>query len=263
MNENKKMLIVIIVLGLIALIIPLISLYNSKKVEEIMNGFNEKLKSSEPTVIYVGRDTCSYCQLFEPELIDLSKLYGFGYYYVNTDDIGKADLEDIFVKLEIESESFGTPFLAVVQDGKVLDSLNGFVDEQKLFDFLQENKIIKEEAKMPLNYIDYEGYKELLASKKKEVVVFGQIGCGACEAARPILFEIAKEYDLKINYFYVSYVTEEDYDEFLSSLSYLKEKEWGTPLMLVVENNEVIDNINGAASKEFYVEFLKENGFIE
>ena len=50
--------------------------------------------------------------------------------------------------------------------------------------------------------------------------------------------------------------------QFNKSLTYLKEEEWGTPLMLIVKDGETIGNYNGYASEEAYVKFLKEKGII-
>ena len=50
--------------------------------------------------------------------------------------------------------------------------------------------------------------------------------------------------------------------EFNTSLTYLSEEEWGTPLMLVVKDNEVVGHYNGYGSEDSYVKFLKEQGII-
>ena len=55
---------------------------------------------------------------------------------------------------------------------------------------------------------------------------------------------------------------EEILEEFNNSLTYLSEEEWGTPLMLVVKDGEVVGHSNGFLSEETYVEFLKAQGII-
>ena len=50
--------------------------------------------------------------------------------------------------------------------------------------------------------------------------------------------------------------------EFSSSLKFLTEEEWGTPLMIVVKNKEVIGSSIGFHSEEDYVSFLKKQGFV-
>ncbi|MGE5455971.1 MAG: hypothetical protein ACM3O4_02590 [Ignavibacteriales bacterium] len=263
MNENKKIMIVGIFIAVVALIIPIVSYVNNKKTEEVMDKFYTAFEKAEKNMIYVGRDTCSYCQLFSPELKDFDTLYDIDYTYINTDEISSTQLDEIFKKLGINASEFGTPYVAIVQDGKVVDKNQGFMPEDTLFTFLQKNELIDASAKAPLNYISYDDYKNLLNSNTKEVIVFGQMGCSACESARPSLFAIAKEYNVKINYFNLSYLKEEQSEEFGNSLAFLNENEWGTPLMVVVENKKVVANVNGADTKENYVKFLKDNGFIK
>jgi predicted bacteriocin transport accessory protein len=263
MNENKKIIIVGIIVAVIALIIPIVSYVNMKKTEIVMEKFTTAYEKTEKNMIYIGRDTCDYCKIFTPQLEDLDKIYDIDYIYINTDDITQSQLDKIFEKLGIDASDFGTPYLAIVQDEKVIEDKQGYMSEDSLFEFLQKNEIIAETEKLPLNYIDYEEYKTLLNTKEPEIIVFGQVGCGACESVRPILYEIAIENNVKINYFNLSYLTEDQNEEFGTSLGFLNETEWGTPLMVAVENKEVIDNVNGASDKDFYIDFLKDNGFIE
>ena len=58
----------------------------------------------------------------------------------------------------LELTIIGTPYLAIVGDNKVIDRQNGFADYDKLFEFLQKNKIIKEDAELLLNYIGINEY---------------------------------------------------------------------------------------------------------
>lgn len=263
MNENKRIMIVGIFIAIIALIIPIVSYVNAKKTEEVMKNFTTSFEKAEKNLLYIGRNTCDYCRIFTPQLQDLDKIYDIDYTYINTDEITQSQLNEIFEKLDINAPDFGTPYVAVVQDGKVIEEKQGFMPEDDLFEFLQKNEVINKDEKAPLNYVDYDEYTALLNTNAKEIVVYGQVGCGACEAARPILYEIARENNVKINYFNVSYLKEEQSEGFSNSLAFLNENEWGTPLMVVVENKKVIANLNGAADKAGYIKFLKDNGFIE
>lgn len=263
MNENKRIMIVGIFIAVIALIIPIVSYVNTKKTEAVMKEFTTSFEKTEKNLLYIGRNTCDYCQIFTPQLQDLDEVYNIDYTYINTDEITQNQLNEIFEKLEINASEFGTPYIAVVQDGKVIDKNQGFISEDPLFEFLQKHEIIKKEETAPLNYINYDEYTTLLNTNAKEIIVYGQVGCGACEAARPILYEISRKSNVKINYFNVSYLTEDQSEGFGNSLAFLNENEWGTPLMVVVENKKVIANLNGAADIEGYTKFLKDNGFIE
>ena len=51
-------------------------------------------------------------------------------------------------------------------------------------------------------------------------------------------------------------------NEFNSSLAYLQNEEWGTPLMMIVKDKEVVATSNGYLSENNYVKFLKDQGII-
>lgn len=267
MNEQKKLYII---LGAIVLIIAIVlginfvNEYNSKKYLET---FNATIEKTDKQMILVGRDTCGYCQMFSPLLKYMSEQYGFEYLYVNTDKITSKGLKSVLEKLNINAADFGTPHLSIVANGNVVDEIAGYADEQELLTFLKDNGYANEEASLPLSYIDYSQYKDLIKSSTPEVIVIGQTNCSACMMAKPSLLEVASKHSVKINYFNVTELkdsenSEELITEFNSSLTYLQEEDWGTPLMLIVKDGEVIGSSKGYLSADSYVTFLKEQGII-
>lgn len=267
MNEQKKLYII---LGVVAAVIILIlgmnflNEYNSKK---YLEKFEETLMQEDKQMILIGREGCSYCQMFTPLLEYMSEQYGFDYLYVDTDKITNKGLNNVIEKLNIDPDDFGTPHLSLVQAGKVIDEIPGYVDEQELLTFLKENGYADENATIPLNYLTFESYKEIIKSTTPEVIVIGQTSCGYCMMAKPALLSIANKYNVKINYLNMTDLSalensEEVLEEFNTSLTYLSEEEWGTPLMLVVKDGKVVGHSNGFISEETYVELLKNQGII-
>ena len=149
--------------------------------------------------------------------------------------------------------------MAVVSNGEVVDSQNGYADYDIIFEFLQENNIIAEDAELLLNYIGLEEYEKLLDGKENSVVVVGQSTCAYCIQSKIILNKIAEEKDVEINYLNISYLTEEEGAEFEGSLDYFEEEQWGTPLMLIVRDGKLIDIIEQLVTEDEYIEFLEEN----
>lgn len=267
MNEQKKLYIILIaIVAFIILVfgINFLNEYNSKKYLET---FNSKMESTEKTMILLARETCSYCQMFQPLLDYMKEQYGFDYLYVDTERVTEKGLNQVLDKLEIDPDDFGTPHLSLVQNGKVIDDIAGYVDEKVLLAFLIEHGYAPADAKVALNHIDFEQYKTLINSETPEIIVIGQTSCGACMMAKPVLLSIATKYNVKINYLNLTEVQSSEngsqlVEEFNSSLSYLKEEEWGTPLMIVVKNKQVIGSSKGYHSETEYVSFLKGQGFI-
>lgn len=260
MNEKSKLIIVLSVVALVVLGIVGYSIFSKTDSEKVYNEFLDKFNGSENSLIYIGRPTCGYCNLLNPSMEDMKSRYNFDYVYVNTDDMSSKYLDKILEKLGLTS--VGTPYLAIVSNGKVVDTQNGYADYDQVFDLLQRNNIISKDAKLLLNYIGYDEYAKIIKSKTPEVVVVGQSTCQYCIKAKVILNNIvANNKDLKINYLNISYFTQEDYTNFISSFEYLQSN-WGTPLTLIIKDGKIVDKLEQLASEEEYIKFFKDNGVL-
>lgn len=262
MSETKKIVITgIIILAIISLI-PITAVVTNIKSQKIIEDFHNYIDTEDTKLVYIGRDNCSYCQLFQPELDLISDEYDVDYLYINTNKLKDKHFSELLEELKADTEKFGTPYLAIVKDGKKIADRAGYLSEDALFEYLKEQNIIDKEEKLPLNYIDYEQYSKLIKSKTNQLIVIAQSGCNGCIKARPVLYELAQEYGLTINYLNASMLDEESATSFQESLDFFSDG-ISTPLMLVVSNSEVVDAIAGAVEMNDYVEFLKENNFIK
>jgi len=260
MNEIKRLLVVLITTFLSVILIVVVASKGTKSQEDLYNEFKAAFNGETNMLVYIGRPTCGYCNLLTPSLEEMKERYDFDYIYLNTDEINSNYINKIMEDLNLSK--IGTPYLAVVSNGKIVDTQNGYADYDSMFEFLQINKIIDEDAELLLNYIDYKTYDKLLKSKERSVIVVGQSTCSYCIKAKIILNEVVDETKATINYLNLSYLTQEEGQKFETSLDYF-EGSWGTPVMLVVENGKLIDSIDELASKTEYIEFLIENKIIK
>ena len=263
MDEKKKTIILFSIVAAVILLIIGGSIYEGHKSKVYLNDFYSALNGSENKLVMIGRDNCSWCQLFKPVLDSMKEEYGFDYLYVNTNELTNGVFNKMLKDIGVDKNSFGTPLTIVVKDGEVIDSLNGYVDEQELLSFLKKYDFVSKDAKLALNYVDYSGYKDVVNSSEKKILVLGQTTCGYCIKAKPILSSISKEYGITINYLNVNTLSDEEKGKFTKYLTYLNENEWGTPLTLIVKHNEVVDSANGLLDHDGYVELFKKNGFIK
>lgn len=261
-EENKRLFILLAVVLGIVLFIAISAIASNIKAQKYVDQVKEAFSKKESTLVYLGKDTCSYCALLEPTLKEFQDEYKFDYTYVDTNK-ANAKLDQILKKFNQDIENFGTPYLAVVKDGKIVKEQHGYAEENELFAFLKETGFIPKEAKLALNYLDYNTYKDKLESSDKQIFVITQTGCSHCENAKPVLKEIAKEYNCNINIVNTTSLSEEEQKKFMESLPYYNEEQWGTPLILVVENKNIIDSMQGFSSKEDYIDFFKKNGYIK
>lgn len=300
MNEKKRAIITVTVIGVLLFLLIVIGVIKTEsrtlKPTENESGNNnvaeydgqystdykEAFNGEGKKVLYIGSSSCSVCSEFTPQMKYLSEAYDFTYYYVDAATMDTEELTELLEKVGVDIDNFGTPYVAFLENGKKIDEIPGYITESSLFDELQEHEIIgseesyisssnaskeettddSDESQYPnISFINYSQYEEIYESGEKSIIVLGQTGCGACTAFKPTINEIAQEKNISIYYIDMTALESEDSSK-ITSLSYFKDKEsWGTPLTLIIENKEVVDSQEGAATKEVTLEFFEKNGF--
>ncbi len=263
MNEKKKIIVLLGAIAAVILLIVVCSAIENKKSREYVKEFYSAFNGNEEKLVMIGRDNCSWCQLFKPYLDLMHDKFGLEYLYVNTNELTTSIFKKLLKDISVDEKDFGTPYTIVVKEGKVVDSLNGYTDDADLIKFLKNHKFVGDDAKMSLNYIDYQGFKKVAKSNENKILVLGQTTCGYCIKAKPILNKIADEYGVEINYLNVNTLSKEESEKLSKYVSYLGENEWGTPLTLIVNNGKVIDSANGLLDEEGYINLFKNNSIIK
>lgn len=264
MNETKKIVTILIVAVIAVVGVIGLNVVSQKENEKLMETYDNLMASKEAQLIYIARPTCSYCQQFQPILEEITGMYDMKYQYMNTDEINSSTLTKLLNKFNTDSS---TPQLLIVKDGKVVDTQNGYTDREGLFKFLQENGLIDKEEVLEANdahltKIDYEGYDAAINSDTDKLIVVAQTGCSYCEQAKPVLNQIAKDNEVEVNWLDITTLSEDEQAKVTNSLDIFSE-DFGTPLIMIVKNNKVVDSIQGFESKEKYVTFLQDNDFIK
>lgn len=111
------------------------------------------------------------------------------------------------------------------------------------------------------NEVNLDQYINLINGTEKSIVLVARPTCSYCELFTPILKQAMEQMDLTINYINTDNFSDDDWTKFNESLDYLNSEEWGTPLVLIVQNGEAIAENNGYVDLETIKSFFKENGF--
>ncbi len=241
------------------------------------------LKSDGYQVFYLGRPSCSWCNKLRPYFNYVVDKYDITYTYINTDKTTGSSLDEVFEALDIDSDSFGTPYIVIMKDGKKINEQVGYVEESVLFEFFQDNGVIskdanyvasgitdedEEEEEIPdeddiaytsLTFIDYAKFEELFNGDEKSIIVVGRAGCGYCSMYKPVVNGIAKDKGIKI--YYIDYLTLTD-DEYEALFSSLDDFDGETPTTFIVKNKKVIDSLAGYKDEDEAISFYKENGIL-
>ena len=126
----------------------------------------------------------------------------------------------------------------------------------------EESANVPEDEQKDFEDIDVDTYLELYDGEEDAIVLLSRPTCGYCQIAEPILHHIAYQYDLTINHINTDEMSEEDGTNLIESDDYFSEG-FGTPLLLVVSNGEIVDMVNGLVDTDSYVSFFTANGFIK
>lgn len=263
MNEKKKILILLGGLIGIILFVVIGSICENNKSNKVLGEFYDAYKGTENKLVMIGRSDCSWCQLYQPTLDFMKEQYEFDYIYVDINKLSNSVFKKLLKDINVSEDEFGTPITLVVSNNSVVDSINGYVDESELLEFLKKYEFAPSDSKLTLNYVDYSGYKKILKSSEAKVLVIGQTSCSYCIKAKPILNRVSKDNNLKINFLNITEFTQEEREKFSSSLSYLSENEWGTPLTLIIKDGKVIDSANGLLDYDGYTELFRKNNLIK
>lgn len=125
----------------------------------------------------------------------------------------------------------------------------------------EESANVPDDEQKDFNEIDIDEYLDLYDGSKKSIVLFSRPTCGFCQIAEPILHHIAYQYDLTINHVNTDEMSSDDETKLVESDDYFSDG-FGTPLLVVVSNGEIVDMVNGLVDTESYVSFFTDNGFI-
>lgn len=133
--------------------------YDVSKFNEISASDIAKVSKDKTILLYIGRSTCGYCVQYVPILQEVQDKYGkYTTYYL---DIAKIydysrgvkldeDAESIMLNLKTSDSQKGvmnnfgsTPMTLVIKNGKVVDSIIGYVDAGTLDSMVVENGLNK------------------------------------------------------------------------------------------------------------------------
>lgn len=126
----------------------------------------------------------------------------------------------------------------------------------------RESNAVTDEEKGEFNQINIDEYLDMYESSDKDIVLIARPTCGYCTVATPIIQKLIKEYDLDVNYLNTDNFDNDGNSKLVASDEFFSEG-YGTPLLVVVSDNSIVDKVDGLTDTAHYLEFFKTNGFIK
>ena len=121
---------------------------------------------------------------------------------------------------------------------------------------------ISEDKQAELNSIDIDKYLSLKKGSDKSIIYISRTTCHYCQQEDPIIKNIVYETNITVNYLNTDELDDDGNTKLIKSDDYFSEG-YGTPLILVVQKNKIVDKIEGLTSKEDIVSFFKKYDFIK
>ncbi len=112
-------------------------------IEVSIDEYKEIIKSKGNNVMFVGRETCSWCSKYKETIKKAMKDNNFIIYYIDTDKLGN-NFDSLYEtdKFFTESKDWGTPLTLIYKDGKRIDVINGYIEDSELVNNLKKNKVL-------------------------------------------------------------------------------------------------------------------------
>ena len=126
----------------------------------------------------------------------------------------------------------------------------------------EESASVKDTEKKQLEEIDVTRYLDYYGGEESKLVLVARPTCHYCQIAEPIIQNLAYKYDINIYYLNTDNFKDDDEEKFKSS-NEMFTGGFGTPLLLNIGTNKIIDTVDGLTDSEHYIKFFKDNGYIK
>ncbi len=126
----------------------------------------------------------------------------------------------------------------------------------------KEKNAVKENETKELSEINLEEYINFYNGEEPILVFIARPTCGYCQIAEPIIKHLVYEYDIDMKYLNTDEFSEEDQAKFIQSDEKFNDG-FGTPMLVLIGNNKIIDMIDGLSDTAHYIDFFKTNKIIK
>ena len=111
--------------------------------------------------------------------------------------------------------------------------------------------------------IGIDEYLDLKEGSEASIIYVARPTCHYCQEMEPIVKNIVYEHGVTVNYLNTDELDDEGQAEFIKSDDYFEEKGgYGTPMLIIVKDDEFVDVLEGLTDKDTVVKFFKDNGLI-
>ena len=113
-------------------------------IEVSIDEYEKLIKEKGFNIMFIGRETCSWCTQFKDSIKTAMETENFIIYYIDTDKLGEEGFKRLYATDEyLTKEEWGTPLTFIYKDGKRVGVIDGYKESADLIDVLKENKVLE------------------------------------------------------------------------------------------------------------------------
>ncbi len=132
---------------------------------------------------------------------------------------------------------------------KTSTASSGNTSVQTISGVADEAAKISDDEKGDLTDISIDEYLSLLKGDKYAIIYIGRPTCSHCQNQEPIMRYMVYKYGVTVNYLNTDELDSDGQNKLQTSNDYFSSG-WGTPLILVVKDNKIVDKFEGETSIE-------------
>ena len=145
---KKYKIIIIVVIAILAFVALSLLSENATRVETTealkdVTALTESVPNDEYSVVVIGLTYCSHCHNFNPIITKISKDYELPLYWFDIDDLSDEDADALTEAFSEHDYLGSSPYIAVLNNGKVVNTHVGEMNKTTTIEFLKESNAIK------------------------------------------------------------------------------------------------------------------------
>ena len=99
--------------------------------------YEDFVNNGDAFIVVIERAGCSYCIKYMPIVEEVAKEKGIPLYYIDTDTLSSEDMSKLSTTNSyLKKNKWGTPTTLFMLGDRVLDSIGGYVEKDKVLSFI-------------------------------------------------------------------------------------------------------------------------------
>lgn len=107
--------------------------------------YEKMVNNGDAFIVVIERTGCSYCQMYMPIMEELANEKKIAVTYINTDNLSDEEFQKLSnTNKYLKKNQWGTPTTLFMLGNRIVDSIGGYVEKDKIEEFIADRVVIGE-----------------------------------------------------------------------------------------------------------------------